>query len=154
MIKNHIANSLNNSSNIEKPKKTAAHKNMLTSLIRLSELGIFFVNDLIINISNNKNDHKLQALDYTQAINKANGKTKKGKPLKVFDIVRNCALDCIQASATLVQPTAINIDNFSDSVTVSSLVENTINNLPTVTKLYRHISKKKNKKEFVFIEKC
>src|SRR5436190_2497422 len=77
-------------------KKT--FKNLASSLIKLSELSIFHINDIIINLSDDITCPNLIALDYTQVVNKANSKPRKGKLPKIFNIIRECALDCIHAA--------------------------------------------------------
>ena len=78
VIENYIADSFEHSTS-NKSAIFLKLRQMLKSLIRLSELGIFYVNNIIINVSNNTNELKLQALDYAQVINRANCKPKKVK---------------------------------------------------------------------------
>ena len=127
---------------------------MLPSLQQLSKLGIFYVNDIIINDIDRENNISKHVLTYNQSLERASMKSRKGKHPKVFSIIRECALDCLYFSQ---QPnhTIITNNNEDTPITapIKSIVSSTINNLPSLLKIQHTVSLKKNKKEFVYTEK-
>lgn len=130
---------------------------MMFSLIRLSELGVFYINDVIVDTNNNPLNPSFQALSYRQTINRAAGPPKKGKSPKIFDIIIEQALDCIYAAKNFTSVCNNNIIRSLPSaldLITNDIVTNTITTKPVITKPQRFISHKKSKKEFVYTEKA
>src|ERR1044072_8039721 len=105
----------------------------LLSLIKLSEMGIFYINDLIINTSNNNVASKFQVLEYAQIVDRANGKPKKGKSPKVFEIIKKYVLDCIFTAKLPLQSISDNLENTTSSIKTTSLIQDSANSNHMIT---------------------